>query len=203
VSHVFACLQRLGAKRAGTAVPCRIAVRPGKEVRYFYEDLSEDAQSLWSAHVAPQLRRRVASHAPVARFDVRQVCRTTPFLYHGTAGPAAVHRAADDVRHEGLLVVDTSERFGDVIPLDIVTDIEQDGWPQRLVDTLKMDVKADLDLLVDVHTFLQMSGCINRQLSSLFGTELNVGLLVPNRLCSGCVPDGPSLRDRCFILPEL
>lgn len=159
-------------------MPCRIAVRPGKERTAGYEDLSEDAQQLWNAHVAPQFRLRVPGHFPVATFDVRAVCVTTPFLYHGTGGLSAVYLAIDDMRHEGLLVVDTSESFGDVMSMDIVADVENVGWPKRLVDILKMDVDADLYLLADVHAFLYSRGCINRELASRSGSEPEVGLPV-------------------------
>jgi len=203
VSHVLAALQRLGATRAGRAVPCRVAVRPGKSILDNDEDLSEDALSLWRGHIAPQFRRRSAHSVPMARFDVRSVCGAVPFLYHGTAGPAAVHQAVDDMRHEGLLVVDTNETFSNVTPLNIVADIEQDGCPKRLVDMLRADAQADLESLLDTHSFLQSSGCINQQLASRFGAESEVGLPCSNCLCSGCVPDGPSLRARCPILPEV
>jgi len=82
-----------------------------------------------------------------------------------------VHEAVEEVRHEGLLVVDTSETFTNVTPLEIVADIAQDGGPKRLVDILKADSQADLESLLDTHFFLQSSGCISRQLASRFGAE--------------------------------
>jgi len=105
--------------------------------------------------------------------------------------------------HEGIRVVDTSETFYNVMPLNIVADIAQDGWPKRLVDMLKADSKVDLQLLLDTHSFLQSSGCINWQLVSCFGAESVVGLPLSNSLCSGCAPDGPFLRARCPVLPEV
>ena len=202
VRHVFAALHRLGASRAGRAVTCRVAVGPGKNTLDNDEDLSEDALSLWRGHIAPQFRRRSAHSGPMERLDVRAVCGAVPFLYHETGGPAAVHQAVDDMHHEGRLVVDTNETFSNVTPLDIVANIEQDGWPKRLVDMLRADVHADLESLSDTHSFLQSSGCINQQLASRFGAESEVGLPCSNCLCSGCVTDGPSLRARCPILPE-
>ena len=171
VSHVLAALQRLGASRAGRAVPCRVAVRPCKSTLDGSEDLSDDALPLWRGHISPQFRRRSAHRVPMARFDVRSVCGSVPFLYRGAAGPAAVHEAVEEVRHEGLLVVDTSETFTNVTPLEIVADIDQDGGPKRLVDILKADSQADLESLLDTHSFLQSSGCISWQLASRFGAE--------------------------------
>jgi len=203
VRHVLAALQRLGASRAGRAVPCRVAVRPGKNTLDNDENLSEAALSLWRGHIAPQFRRRSEHSVPMARLEVRAVCGAVSFQYHGTVGPAAVHQAVDDMRHEGLLVVDTNETFSNVTPLDFFADIEQDGWPKRLVDMLRADVRADLESLLDAHFFLQSSGCINQQLVSRRGADSEVGLPCSNCLCSGCVPDGPSLRAHGPILPEV
>jgi len=203
VSHVLAALQRLGASRSGRAVPCRVAVRPGKNTFDGNEDLSDDVLSLWRGNIFPQFRRRSAHRVPMARFDIRAVCGAVPFLYRGAAGPAAVHEAVEEMRHEGLLVVDTSETFSNVTPLNIVADIDQDGWPKRLVDLLKADSQADLESLLEAHSFLQSRGCINRQLASRFGAESQVGPPLSDCLCSGCAPDGPYLRARCPILPEV
>jgi len=139
----------------------------------------------------------------MVRFDVRAVCCAVPFLYRGAAGPAAVHEAVEEMRHEGLLVADNSETFSDVTPLDSFAHIEQDGWPERLVDMLKAYFQADLQSLSDTHSFLQSSGCINRQLASRFGAESEIGLPLSNCLRSGCAPDEPSLRARCPIFPEV
>jgi len=117
VSRVLACLQRLGATRAAPTVPCRIAVRTDKNVMAAFADLSNDAQALWTKHVMPQLRRRGASRPQIARFDVRADFRESPMLDQGSAGPAAVHGAVNDMRHEGVLVVDTSEDYIAVVPL--------------------------------------------------------------------------------------
>jgi len=203
VSRVLTCLQRLGATKAGRTVPCRIAVRPEKHLMAGFADLSDDAQALWTKHVMPQLRRRGASRPQIAMFDVRAVCRDSPFLDQGSAGPAAVHGAVNEMRHEGVLVLDTSEDYSAVVPLEVLANIEQGGWPRRLVDILQEDIVTDLDVLRDVQSFLQSRGCINRQLLSRFGAESEVGLPVPNCLCSGCVPDGPYLRARCPMLPEV
>ena len=204
VSHVLAALQRLGSCRAVKAVPCRAAVRPGKNVFDGNEGLSDDnALSLWGGNIWTQFRRPSAHRVPMARFYVRAVCGAVPFLYRGAAGPAAVHEAVEEKRNEGLLVVDTSENFTNVTPLNIVADIEQDGLPKRLVDMLKADSQADLESLLDTYSFLKSSGCINRQPASRFGAESEVGLPLSNCLCSGCAPDRPSLRARCPILPEV
>jgi len=114
-----------------------------------------------------------------------------------------VHQAVDDKSHEGLLVVNTNETFSNVTPLDIVADIEQDSWPKRLVDFPRADAQADLEALLDTHSFPQSSGRINQQLAFRLGAESEVGLPCSNFLCSGCVPDGPSSRARCLILPEV
>jgi len=182
VSHVLAALQRLGASSGGRAVPCRVAVRPGKNALDGNEDLSEDAPSLWRGHISPQFRRRSARRVPMVRFDVRAVCCAVPFLYRGAAGPAAVHEAVEEMRHEGLLVADNSETFSDVTPLDSFAHVEQDGWPVRLVDMLKAYFQADVQSLSDTHSFLQSSGCINRQLASRFGAESEIGLPLSNCL---------------------
>jgi len=158
VNHVLAALQRLGASRAERAVPCSVAVRPGKSTLDGSEDLPDDALSLWRGHISPQFRWRSAHRVPMERFDVRSMCGAVPFLYRGAAGLAAVHGAVEEVRHEGFLVVDTSETFTNVMPLDIVADIEQDGWPRRLVDILKADSQADQESLLDTHSILQSSG---------------------------------------------
>jgi len=139
VSHVLAALLRLGASRAGRAVPCPVAVRPGKSTLHGNEDLSEDALSLWRGHIYPQFRRRSAHRVPLDMLDVRAVCGGDPFLYRGAAGPAAVHEAVEEMRHEGFLVVETSETFTNGTPLDIVADIKQHGWPKRLVDIVNAD----------------------------------------------------------------
>jgi len=201
VSHALGALQRLGNSRAGRAVPCRISVPPGKNTFDGNEELSNDALSLWRGNIFPQFGRRSSHRVPMARFDVRAICCSVPFLYRGAAGPAAVHEAVEEMLHEGLLVVDTSETFYNVMPLKIVADIEQDGWPMRLVDMLKADSKVDPELVFDTHSFLQSSGCINRQLASRFGAESVVCLPLSNCLCSGCAPDRPSLRARCPVLP--
>jgi len=93
VSHVLAALQRLDISRSGRAVPCRIAVPPGKNTFYGNEDISDDALSLWRGNILPQLCRRSAHRVPVESFDVRSICGAVPFLYLGAAGPATVHEA--------------------------------------------------------------------------------------------------------------
>jgi len=150
VSRVLACLQRLGATTAGRSVPCKIAVRPDKNLMAGFADLSDDAQALWTKHVMPQLRRRGARRPQIASFDVRAVCRESSFLDQGSAGPAAVRGAVKEMRHEGVLVLDTSEDYSAVVPLEVLANIEQGGSPRRLVDILQKDIVTDLDVLRDV-----------------------------------------------------
>jgi len=153
-SHVLAALQRLGVSRAGRAVPCRDSVRPGKNTFDGNEDLSENALSLWRGNILPQFRQRAAHRVPMARFYARSVGGFVSFLFRRAAGPAAEHEAVEEMHHEGLLVVHTSETFSNGTPLNIVADIEQDGWPKDLVDMLKADSQADLESLLGTHSFL-------------------------------------------------
>ena len=182
-SRVLACLQRLGATRAGLTVPRRIAVRPDENLMARFADLSDDAQALWTKHVMPQQRRRGPSRPQNARFDVRAVFRESPFLDNGWAGSAAVHGAFNEMRHESVSVVDTSEGYSAVVPLEVLANIEQAGWRRRLVDILPEDIAADFEVVKDVPSFMQWRGCITRQLLSRFGAESEVGLRVPICLC--------------------